>query len=144
MAKATNLTRKKHDKPSAKIDEDGRPVYLESPVGFTFTWNRPLCAVLMLLGGGGGAKMAPPPPCLSCWVWRGAFFAVCNYGSDEEEELRCGMQSQWECLWKHWAFRDSTRTLREHALHSNKLHHGVCLSERRKPIGIDHDAICFF
>ena len=24
MAKATNLTRKKHDKPSAKIDEDGR------------------------------------------------------------------------------------------------------------------------
>ena len=32
------------------------PFYLESPIGFTFTWNRPLCAVLMLLGGGGGAK----------------------------------------------------------------------------------------
>ena len=30
------------------------PFYLESPIGFTFTWNRPLCAVLMLLGGGGG------------------------------------------------------------------------------------------
>ena len=29
------------------------PFYLESPIGFTFTWNRPLCAVLMLLGGGG-------------------------------------------------------------------------------------------
>ena len=31
------------------------PFYLESPIGFTFTWNRPLCVVLMLLGGGGGA-----------------------------------------------------------------------------------------
>ena len=30
------------------------PFYMESPIGFTFTWNRPLCAVLMLLGGGGG------------------------------------------------------------------------------------------
>ena len=30
------------------------PFYLESPIGFTFTWNRPLCAVLMLLGGPGG------------------------------------------------------------------------------------------
>ena len=30
------------------------PFYLGSPIGFTFTWNRPLCAVLMLLGGGGG------------------------------------------------------------------------------------------
>ena len=27
--------------------------FLESPIGFTFTWNRPLCAVLMLLGEGG-------------------------------------------------------------------------------------------
>ena len=32
------------------------PFYLESPIGFTFTWNRPLCAVLMLLGGGGGCQ----------------------------------------------------------------------------------------
>ena len=30
------------------------PFYLESPIGFTFTWNRPLCAVLFLGGGGGG------------------------------------------------------------------------------------------
>ena len=32
------------------------PFYLESPIGFTFTWNRPLCAVLMLGGGGGGVR----------------------------------------------------------------------------------------
>ena len=35
------------------------PFYLESPIGFTFTWNRPLCAVLMLLGGGGGDVNEP-------------------------------------------------------------------------------------
>ena len=44
-ATATNLTRKKHNKPSAKVGA----ILLESPIGFTFTWNRPLCAVLMLL-----------------------------------------------------------------------------------------------
>ena len=33
------------------------PFYLESPIGFTFTWNRPLCAVLLLLGGGGGVPL---------------------------------------------------------------------------------------
>ena len=38
------------------------PFYLESPIGFTFTWNRPLCAVLMLLGGGGAQCVLPPPP----------------------------------------------------------------------------------
>ena len=43
------------------------PFYLESPIGFTFTWNRPLCAVLMLLGGGGGGGVEPPS-----WVWGGA------------------------------------------------------------------------
>ena len=39
------------------------PFYLESPIGFTFTWNRPLCAVLMLLegGGGGGIKVIECP-----------------------------------------------------------------------------------
>ena len=37
------------------------PFYLESPIGFTFTWNRPLCAVLMLLGGGGGGGSERPP-----------------------------------------------------------------------------------
>ena len=41
------------------------PFYLESPIGFTFTWNRPLCAVLMLLGGGGGGgfRGKPHPKC---------------------------------------------------------------------------------
>ena len=37
------------------------PFYLESPIEFTFTWNRPLYAVLLLLegrGGGGGYEHA--------------------------------------------------------------------------------------
>ena len=40
------------------------PFYLESPIGFTFTWNRPLCAVLMLFGGGGGQQNVRSLTCL--------------------------------------------------------------------------------
>ena len=42
------------------------PFYLESPIGFTFPWNRPLCAVLLLLGGrGGGGFIQKYPDYLS-------------------------------------------------------------------------------
>ena len=59
------LTKRIHGESDEFVEEEARqaqrkdrrrraPFYLESPIGFTFTWNRPLCAVLMLLGGGGG------------------------------------------------------------------------------------------
>ena len=59
------LTKRIHGKSNEFDEEEARqaqrkdrrrraPFYLESPIGFTFTWNRPLCAVLKLLGGGGG------------------------------------------------------------------------------------------
>ena len=53
-------------------------IFFESPLGFTFSWNRPQCAVLLLLvvflcvggggGGGGGYQYVevlwPPCPCM--------------------------------------------------------------------------------
>ena len=54
------------------------PFYLESPIGFTFTWNWPLCAVLMLLGGGGGEKERSERP----------FFHYCKLGFRRTQNFR--------------------------------------------------------
>ena len=67
------LTKRIHGESNEFDEEEARqaqrkdrrrraPFYLESPIGFTFTWNRPLCAVLMLLGGGGAH--CPLPTCI--------------------------------------------------------------------------------
>ena len=53
MAKATNLTRKKHDKPSAKIDEDGR--HLFGVANWVHIHLKPtsMCGINVVGGGGG-------------------------------------------------------------------------------------------
>ena len=67
-ADENNLWRKRRTRiggeetPQAQWEDRRRraPFYLESPLGFSFTWNSPLCAVLLLLlaGGGGGGGWA--------------------------------------------------------------------------------------
>ena len=52
MAKATNLTRKKHDKPSAKIDKDGRHFIWSRQLGSHSLEPTSMCGINVVGGGG--------------------------------------------------------------------------------------------
>ena len=56
MVKVTNLTRKKHDKPSAKIDEDGRHFIWRHQLGSHSLET--VCGINVVGGGGGSGGIA--------------------------------------------------------------------------------------